>query len=322
MEREIFLAGGCFWGVERYMSLLPGVTGTAVGYANGRAENPSYEDVCSGETGHVETVRVRYDDGRISLPFLLERFYDAVDPTSLNRQGNDIGEQYRSGIYYTDERDREIIETSLRGLQERTAKPVVVEYKALENFWPAEEYHQKYLEKNPNGYCHIPSSLFSEAETASDDAALESRRAALREKLTPLQYEVTQKAGTELPFRNEYNSLFEPGIYVDVVDGTPLFLSTDKFESGCGWPSFSRPIASSAVVERADRSHGMERVEVRSRVGGSHLGHVFPDGPDELGGLRYCINSASLRFVPKDRRETEGYGGFLEKLEKSRETGQ
>ncbi|MDR1578734.1 MAG: peptide-methionine (R)-S-oxide reductase MsrB [Synergistaceae bacterium] len=322
MEREIFFAGGCFWGLERYMSLIPGVTETVAGYANGRTESPSYEDVCSGDTGYAETVRVRYDDGWISLPFLLERFCDVIDPASVNRQGNDIGEQYRSGIYYTDEADREIIEASLRGLQERTAKPVVVECKSLENFWPAEEYHQKYLEKNPNGYCHIPPSRFSEAETTSDEAALKKRLAALREKLTPLQYEVTQNAGTEPPFRNEYNNLFEPGIYVDVTSGEPLFLSTDKFESGCGWPSFSRPIAGSSVVERTDHAHGIERVEVRSRIAGSHLGHVFPDGPSELDGLRYCINSASLRFVPRDEMEAEGYGGFLEKLEKSRETKQ
>ncbi|MDR1580129.1 MAG: peptide-methionine (R)-S-oxide reductase MsrB, partial [Synergistaceae bacterium] len=281
-----------------------------------------YEDVCSGDTGYAETVRVHYDDGRISLQFLLERFYDVIDPTSLNRQGNDIGEQYRSGIYYADEADREVIETSLRGLQERMANSVVVEFMPLENFWPAEEYHQKYLEKNPNGYCHIARSRFADAETASDEATRKSRHDALLEKLTPRQYEVTQNAGTEPPFRNEYNSLFEPGIYVDVIDGTPLFLSTDKFESGCGWPSFSRPISGSAVVERADHSQGMERMEVRSRTGDSHLGHVFTDGPDELGGLRYCINSASLRFVPKDKMEAEGYGGFLEKLEQSHEKRQ
>jgi methionine-S-sulfoxide reductase len=174
MEREIYLAGGCFWGVERYVSLLPGVTETVVGYANGRTENPSYEDVCSGDTGYAETVHVRYDDGRISLPFLLERFYDVIDPTSINRQGDDIGEQYRSGIYYTAETDRDVIEKSLRGLRERTANPVVVEFKRLENFWPAEEYHQKYLEKNPDGYCHIPRSRFTEAETARDEDTLKN----------------------------------------------------------------------------------------------------------------------------------------------------
>jgi peptide methionine sulfoxide reductase msrA/msrB len=162
----------------------------------------------------------------------------------------------------------------------------------------------------------------SDAETAYDEATQKNRRDTLREKLTPLQYEVTQNAVTEPPFRNEYNDLFEPGIYVDVASGAPLFLSTDKFESGCGWPSFSRPISDAAVVEHADRSHGMERVEVRSRAGDSHLGHVFPDGPGERGGLRYCINSASLRFVPQDRMEAEGYGGFLEKLEKYHEKEQ
>jgi methionine-S-sulfoxide reductase len=171
MEREIFLAGGCFWGVERYMSLLPGVAETEVGYANGRTERPSYEDVCSGETGYAETVRVRYDDGRISLPSLLERFYDAIDPTSLNRQGGDIGEQYRSGIYYANEPDREIIESSLRDLQKRVTKPVVVECGQLKNFWPAEEYHQRYLEKNPNGYCHIPDSLFAKAKATDGETS-------------------------------------------------------------------------------------------------------------------------------------------------------
>ncbi|MDR2178905.1 MAG: peptide-methionine (R)-S-oxide reductase MsrB [Synergistaceae bacterium] len=312
MEREIFLAGGCFWGVEQYMSLLPGVVETEAGYANGCTQRPSYEDVCSGETGHAETVRVRYDDGRIGLPFLLERFYEAIDPTSLNRQGGDIGEQYRTGIYYVNESDREIVNASLRDLQKREIKPVVVECKPLENFWPAEKYHQKYLEKNPGGYCHIPRSLLASAGAAKDEAA--SRQADLREKLTPLQYEVTQNAGTEPPFHNEYHNLFEPGVYVDVTDGTPLFLSADKFESGCGWPSFSRPISDSALLERPDHSQGMERTEVRSRAADSHLGHVFQDGPRETGGLRYCINSASLRFVPRDRMEAEGYGDLLGKL--------
>jgi peptide methionine sulfoxide reductase msrA/msrB len=314
MEREIFFAGGCFWGMERYMSLLPGVLKTRVGYANGTTLRPTYESVCAGGTGHAETVLVCYDAERISLPFLLERFYDAIDPTTLNRQGGDIGEQYRSGIYYDREADREVIEASLSALQKKTEKPVVVECQPLKSFWEAEEYHQKYLEKNPNGYCHIPSSLFSEAEAANDGTAPANRSAALRERLTPLQYEVTQNAGTEPPFRNEYNSLFEPGIYVDIVDGTPLFVSTDKFESGCGWPSFSRPISASAVAERPDHSHGRERTEVRSRASDSHLGHVFPDGPDERGGLRYCINSASLRFIPRDRMEAEGYGDLLKEL--------
>ncbi|MDR1483179.1 MAG: peptide-methionine (S)-S-oxide reductase MsrA [Synergistaceae bacterium] len=185
MEREIFLAGGCFWGVERYMSLLPGVAETEAGYANGCTERPSYEDVRSGKTGHAETVRVRYDDCQIGLSFLLERFYDAIDPTSVNRQGGDIGKQYRSGIYYANKQDREIIESSLRDLQKRVTKPVVVECERLENFWPAEEYHQRYLEKNPDGYCHIPDSLFVRAEMADDNATLKSRRGAPRPPDTP-----------------------------------------------------------------------------------------------------------------------------------------
>jgi methionine-S-sulfoxide reductase len=176
MEREIFLAGGCFWGMERYLSLLPGVLETRVGYANGHTLRPTYEIVCAGGTGHAETVLVRYDADRIGLPFLLERFCDAIDPTSLNRQGGDIGDQYRSGIYYESEADREIIEASLSALQKRTEKPVVVECKHLESFWEAEEYHQKYLEKNPGGYCHIPDSLFRKAEAARDETVPGNQR--------------------------------------------------------------------------------------------------------------------------------------------------
>jgi peptide methionine sulfoxide reductase msrA/msrB len=187
----------------------------------------------------------------------------------------------------------------------------------LNNFWPAEEYHQKYLEKNPSGYCHIPRWLLADAKKASDEKTLKNRLASLREKLTPLQYAVTQMGDTEAPFQNMYYNFFQPGIYVDIVDGTPLFLSTDKFRSACGWPSFSQPIASSAITEYPDHSQGMERLEVRSSTSGSHLGHVFPDGPAELGGLRYCINSASLRFVPQTEMEKQGYGSFLKQLEGS-----
>lgn len=314
--KTIYLAGGCFWGMEKYFSLIHGVISTSAGYSGGHTETPTYEEVCTNTTGHTETVEVRYDPAKISLTFLLDRFYDAIDPTSLNRQGGDVGTQYRSGIYYTDEAEREIILGSIVLLQESCTEPVVIEVKPLECFYLAEEYHQKYLDKNPGGYCHIGSGLFEKARKAKDEATLcrTKEKDELRSLLTEMQFEVTQNGATEPPFRNEYYDKYESGIYVDVTNGEPLFVSTDKFESGCGWPSFSKPISNSLITELPDLSYGRERVEVRSSQSNSHLGHVFEDGPENLGGLRYCINSASLRFIPKERMETEGYGHLLSLL--------
>jgi peptide methionine sulfoxide reductase msrA/msrB len=184
---------------------------------------------------------------------------------------------------------------------------VVIELKPLENYYPAEEYHQDYLDKNPGGYCHISDDKFECAANAVHDLKNDK----LRERLTPLQYEVAVGGATEPPFENEYFDNFEPGIYVDTINGKPLFVSTDKFESGCGWPAFSKPIDDSLVRELADNSYGRTRTEVRASESDAHLGHVFDDGKPELGGLRYCINSASLRFVPKEEMEREGYGEYL-----------
>ena len=313
MNRTIYLAAGCFWGAEKYLALIPGVEATEAGYANGRTENPSYEDVCRKNTGHAETVRVDYDPEKVSLTFLLDQYYEAVDPLSLNRQGGDVGEQYRTGIYFSDGADEEIIRGSIALLQESYKEPVAIEVKPLEHFFPAEEYHQKYLDKNPGGYCHIGKAKFEAAKKAVDKATLyrPAEKAELRKKLTDLQFDVTQNSATEPPFRNEYFDTFKPGIYVDITTGQPLFVSADKFDSGCGWPSFSRPIAGDLIAELEDNSHGRRRVEVRSALGDAHLGHVFQDGPTELGGLRYCINSASLRFVPRDEMEAQGYGNLL-----------
>lgn len=304
---EIYLAGGCFWGLEKYLQSIRGVQSTEVGYANGRTHNPTYEQVCHDHTGHAETVKVVYDPARIPLEFLLSLFFEAIDPTAVNRQGNDVGEQYRTGIYYTDSTDIPNIERALKRLQKKIGKPVAIELRLLENFTKAEEYHQKYLDKNPGGYCHIHPGMFARAATAVVPPAYDKRER-LRESLTPVQYDVTQNAATEPPFRNEYWSHHQKGIYVDVTTGEPLFLSTDKFDSGCGWPSFSKPIDPYVVNQKTDHTHGMVRTEVRSRSGNAHLGHVFDDGPEELGGLRYCINSASLRFIPAEEMEREGYG--------------
>ena len=166
--KTIYLAGGCFWGVEKYISLIDGVVATEVGYANGSTLTPSYLDVCLNNTGHAEAVKVEYDPAQISLAFLLELFYEAINPVSLNRQGNDVGTQYRTGIYFTDTADEEAITESIRQLQERLDEPVAIEVMRLENYYPAEEEHQKYLDKNPNGYCHIGASKFEAARRAVD----------------------------------------------------------------------------------------------------------------------------------------------------------
>lgn len=316
-QAEIFLAGGCFWGTEQFLKQIHGVIETQVGFANGSTPCPTYEDVCRNGTGHAETVRVVYDKTVSPLGFILDLYFKTIDATSLNRQGNDVGVQYRTGIYYTDNTDLDTIQNSVLELEKQLGKAVSIEVLPLKNFYPAEDYHQKYLVNNPSGYCHINPALFELAKSArSAPRFSKPDNAKLKTSLTPLQYEVTQNAVTERPFANEYWDKFEDGIYVDITTGEPLFVSTDKFESGCGWPSFSRPIDSALLAEHADTACGMVRTEVKSATGSAHLGHVFEDGPRELGGLRYCINSASLKFVPQSRMEAEGYGAWLHLLKK------
>ncbi len=308
--REIYLAGGCFWGVEAYMEKIYGVVDAVSGYANGKTENPRYEDVIYRGTGHAETVKVTYDRNEISLETLLEYYFRIVDPTSLNKQGNDRGTQYRTGIYYTDLKDEKIVTEALENLQKKFEKKVVIENKKLENFYLAEDYHQDYLKKNPNGYCHIDLNK-------AKDVIIDPRKYTklsqeeLRKKLTEKQYRITQMNDTERAFDNEYWNFFEPGIYVDITTGEPLFLSNDKYNSMCGWPSFTKPIAPEVITYHTDKSFNMVRTEVRSRVGDAHLGHVFEDGPKDRGGLRYCINSGALNFIPLAEMEKEGYGYLI-----------
>lgn len=310
MTHTIYLAGGCFWGVEAYFRRIQGVLQAVSGYANGRTENPSYEDVCRRHTGHAETVKVTFDEERISLTDILRHYLRLIDPTTLNRQGNDTGEQYRTGIYYTDKGDEAVIRAALQAEQEKHAAPVVVECAPLQHFYPAEDYHQDYLGKNPGGYCHIDLRLAAKPLSADNVPRVFQRpsESEIRAKLSDEEYYVTQQNGTERPFSHAYDHLFEPGIYVDIVSGEPLFSSADKFDSGCGWPSFAKPIAREHITAREDLSHNMRRIEVRSKAADSHLGHVFPDGPQALGGLRFCINGASLRFIPLDKMDEEGYG--------------
>lgn len=313
MLKKIYLAGGCFWGTDHLFSLVEGVEKTVAGYANSRVADPTYEMVCSGRTGAAETVEVIYDDTRVSLTELLYIYFRSIDPTTFDRQGNDVGTQYRTGIYYTDSSDLPVIEADVATVQRRYSEPLAVEVLPLENFYPAELYHQQYLYKNPKGYCHISPSLF--AEVRGQHRPKRSDKDELRERLTPLQWEVTQNGATERPYINEYDHEFRKGIYVDVTDGTPLFVSSRKYDSGCGWPAFTRPIDPSLITEHKDTSYGRVRTEVRSASSGSHLGHVFPDGPASEGGLRYCINSASLRFIPESEMATAGYSDLLPLLE-------
>ena len=313
----IYLAGGCFWGLEKLMQSIPGVTDAVSGYANGSGEeDANYKTVVKGQTGFRETVKVTYDPEQVSLDALLLSYFYVIDPAVENRQGNDVGSQYQTGVYYTDEASRKTVER-ITALERGRRKKFVVEIGPLVNFFPAEEYHQDYLDKDPNGYCHIPRAeieLFSRLRIDPGDYKKPAAEA-IRDKLTDEQYRVTQESATEYPFRNEFWNQFEKGIYVDVVTGEPLFSSADKFESSCGWPAFSRPIEEPAVVELPDDSHGMRRTEVRSRAGDSHLGHVFTGDRESPNGVRYCINSASLRFIPYEKMEQEGYGELMSLFE-------
>ena len=310
---EIYLAGGCFWGLEEYFSRISGVLQTSVGYANGQVETTNYQLI--KETDHAETVQVIYDEKAVSLREILLYYFRVIDPLSVNQQGNDRGRQYRTGIYYLEEADLPTVNTVVREQELLIGRKIAVEVEKLRHYILAEDYHQDYLKKNPGGYCHID---VRDAEKPLIDAANYEKpsQAVLREQLSEESYRVTQEAATEAPFSNAYDQTFEEGIYVDITTGEPLFFAKDKFASGCGWPSFSRPISKELIHYYQDLSHGMERIEVRSRSGNAHLGHVFTDGPQELGGLRYCINSASLRFIAKDEMEEAGYGYLLPYLNK------
>lgn len=315
--KEIYYAGGCFWGVEEYFSRIPGVYDVTSGYANGKTENPTYEEVVYENTGHAETIHVRYDPSIISLKTLTRQFFKIVNPISVNKQGNDVGIQYRSGIYYVDNADIPLLQEIFGETQKEYEKPIATELKPLEHYYLAEEYHQDYLKKNPSGYCHITfetlNDVVTETEPDVDPMSYKKPNAdEIKKILTPQQFDVTQDAGTEVAFTGEYWDTKDAGLYVDIVTGEPLFTSADKYDSGSGWPSFTKPLEPEVVTEKSDTSYGMVRTEIRSQVGNSHLGHVFPDGPKDKGGLRYCINSASLKFIPLEQMDEAGYGEWKE----------
>ena len=315
LKKAIF-AGGCFWCMVKPFDSYDGVKSVVVGYTGGNVINPTYEQVCRTETGHYEAVEVTYDEDIIKYVELVEAFFMSIDPTDEGGQFNDRGRSYETAVFYMDDEQKKVAEEYKLNLNESGIfnKPIAVKILKAEEFYPAEEYHQDYYKKNPfryNAY-YVGSGRKKFIEESWELS--EEKKKELKERLTPLQYKVTQENGTEPPFNNEYDAHFEEGIYVDIVTGKPLFSSKDKFNSGCGWPAFSKPINKGYIKEKEDFSHGMFRTEVRSKLGNSHLGHVFTDGPEELGGLRYCINSAALKFIPKDKMKELGYGDYLKNI--------
>lgn len=312
--KEATFAGGCFWCIESAFLDVEGVKKTEVGYSGGDLPNPTYEQVCGGKTGHFEAIRLTFDPEKITFLQLLELFWRRIDPLDPGGQFADRGPQYQTAIFYHDAEQKRQAEFSKQLVADLFDRPIATRILPAAPFYPAEGEHQAYCTKQPLKYAAYAASHELPLEVLWEEKVLAYPNETLKERLTPLQYHVTQKEGTEPPFQNPYWNNRKEGIYVDIVSGEPLFVTSDQYESGCGWPSFTRPIDEGLLDEFEDHRLGVLRTEVRAQTSGAHLGHVFPDGPGP-DGLRYCINSAALRFIPKEKMETEGYGAWLHLLD-------
>ncbi len=292
-EKATF-AAGCFWGIQAAFDKVPGVKSTLVGYTGGKTENPTYRQVCTDKTGHAEAVLIEYDANQITYEQLLDVFWQIHDPTTLNRQGPDVGTQYRSAILYHNEEQKKAAELSKQNLQKsgKFKKPVVTEIVPASTFYKAEDYHQQYFQKNPNASCHIPEFILKPERIVKTEEEW-------KKQLTKVQFEVTRKKATELPFSGKYDNFFKKGTYRCIGCGNELFPSETKFDSSCGWPSFYEATSDEKIEKKPDRSYGMVRTEVLCSRCGAHLGHLFNDAPQTPTGLRYCINSAALDFEEK-----------------------